>query len=131
MTALLLCLMAYQVTGQKLHEWFVEGTLWTILCDINILNVQWYGSLFKREIYPVADNADAHQYERFYLHADVWGLVESCVGPPCFCGTSHSWTDGNSENLAPGGILFGICADEHSFGGSLEHGPWSVEQTLQ
>ena len=46
MTALLLCLMAYQVTGQKLHEWFGTGMLVLFLLH-NILNVQWYGSLFK------------------------------------------------------------------------------------
>ena len=30
MTALLLCLMAYQVTGQKLHEWFWNRDACTI-----------------------------------------------------------------------------------------------------
>lgn len=33
MTALLLCLMAYQVTGQKLHEWFGTGML-VLFCYI-------------------------------------------------------------------------------------------------
>lgn len=46
MTALLLCLMAYQVTGQKLHEWFGTGMLVLFLLH-NILNIRWYGSLFK------------------------------------------------------------------------------------
>lgn len=46
MTVLLLCLMAYQVTGQKLHEWFGTGMLVLFLLH-NILNIRWYGSLFK------------------------------------------------------------------------------------
>lgn len=46
MTGLLLCLMAYQITGQKLHEWFGAGMLVLFLAH-NILNAGWYGSLFK------------------------------------------------------------------------------------
>ena len=46
MTALLLCLMAYQVTGQKLHEWFGTGMLILFIVH-NILNIRWYGNLFK------------------------------------------------------------------------------------
>lgn len=46
MTVLLLCLMAYQVTGRKLHEWFGTGMLVLFLLH-NILNIRWYGSLFK------------------------------------------------------------------------------------
>lgn len=46
MTALLLGLMAYQITGQALHEWFGTGMLVLFLAH-NILNIRWYGSLFK------------------------------------------------------------------------------------
>lgn len=46
MIALLLCLMAYQVTGQKLHEWFGTGMLILFIVH-NILNIRWYGNLFK------------------------------------------------------------------------------------
>lgn len=46
MTALLLCLMAYQITGQKFHEWFGAGMLLLFLAH-NLLNIRWYGSLFK------------------------------------------------------------------------------------
>lgn len=46
MTALLLCLMAYQITGQKFHEWFGAGMLLLFLVH-NLLNIRWYGSLFK------------------------------------------------------------------------------------
>lgn len=46
MTALLLCLMGYQITGQLFHEWFGAGMLVLFLAH-NILNIRWYGSLFK------------------------------------------------------------------------------------
>lgn len=46
MTALLLCLMAYQVTGEVLHEWIGIGM--TLLVIIRqILNRKWYGTIFK------------------------------------------------------------------------------------
>lgn len=46
MTVLLLFLMAYQVTGEKLHEWF--GIAMTVLLILHhILNRKWYGALFK------------------------------------------------------------------------------------
>ena len=46
MTILLLCLMAYQVTGEALHEWIGIGM--TVLVIIHqILNRKWYGALFK------------------------------------------------------------------------------------
>ena len=46
MTVLLLLLMSYQTTGQELHEWFGTGMLVLFLLH-NILNIRWYGSLFK------------------------------------------------------------------------------------
>lgn len=46
MTVLLLCLMAYQVTGETLHEW--GGIAMTVLLIVHhILNIKWYRSLFK------------------------------------------------------------------------------------
>lgn len=46
MTVLLLLLMAYQVTGEKFHEWF--GVFMFLLFILhNALNIRWYGSLFK------------------------------------------------------------------------------------
>ena len=46
MTALLLCLMAYQVTGETLHEWIGIGM--TVLVILHqILNRKWYGAMFK------------------------------------------------------------------------------------
>ena len=45
MTVLLLCLMAYQVTGEALHEWIGIGM--TVLVVIHqILNRKWYGAVF-------------------------------------------------------------------------------------
>lgn len=46
MTALLPGLMAWQITGQALHEWFGAGELWLFIAH-NILNIRWYGNLFK------------------------------------------------------------------------------------
>ena len=46
LTLLLLCLMAYQVTGESLHEWF--GVAMTaILILHHILNYRWYKALFR------------------------------------------------------------------------------------
>ena len=46
MTVLLLCLMAYQVTGEQAHEWIGIGM--TVLVIIHqILNRRWYGAIFK------------------------------------------------------------------------------------
>ncbi|MCM1467616.1 MAG: DUF4405 domain-containing protein [Alistipes sp.] len=46
MTVLLLLLMAYQITGQELHEWIGAGMLVMFLLH-NILNIRWYAGLFK------------------------------------------------------------------------------------
>lgn len=46
MMILLLGLMAYQITGQALHEWFGTGML-ILLAAHNVLNRRWYGSLYK------------------------------------------------------------------------------------
>ena len=51
MTVLLLCLMAYQVTGEAAHEWIGMGM--TVLVIIHqILNRKWYGALFKGRYNP-------------------------------------------------------------------------------
>lgn len=46
MTTLLFGLMAWQITGQMLHEWFGAGMLVLFIAH-NILNIRWYGNLFK------------------------------------------------------------------------------------
>ena len=51
MTVLLLCLIAYQVTGEAAHEWL--GIAMTVLVIIHqILNRIWYGALFKGKYNP-------------------------------------------------------------------------------
>lgn len=45
MTVLLLCLMAYQITGEMLHEWLGAGMLFLFLAH-SVLNIRWYGKLF-------------------------------------------------------------------------------------
>jgi len=46
MTVLLLLLMAYQVVGETLHEWFGAGMLALFIVH-TILNIKWYKNLFK------------------------------------------------------------------------------------
>ena len=46
LTVLLLFLMAYQVTGEVLHEWIGIGMV-AVLIVHHILNRRWYGALFK------------------------------------------------------------------------------------
>ena len=51
MTAVLLLLMAYQVTGEVLHEWIGIGM--TVLVVVHqILNRKWYGAVFKGKYNP-------------------------------------------------------------------------------
>lgn len=51
MTVLLLCLMAYQVTGEMAHEWIGMGM--TVLVIVHqILNRKWYSALFKGKYNP-------------------------------------------------------------------------------
>lgn len=46
MTVCLLFLMAFQITGEALHEWIGAGMLILFLLH-NFLNVRWYGNLLK------------------------------------------------------------------------------------
>ncbi|WP_314724576.1 DUF4405 domain-containing protein [Enterocloster bolteae] len=52
MTVLLICLMAYQITGQELHEWFGAGMLILFIAH-NLLNIRWYGNLWKGKYKPL------------------------------------------------------------------------------
>lgn len=45
MTILLLLLMAYQVVGETLHEWFGAAML-VLFITHNLLNIKWYKNLF-------------------------------------------------------------------------------------
>lgn len=49
--ALLLCLMSYQVTGDKLHEWIGVAMTLTVIVH-QILNRRWYAALFKGRYNP-------------------------------------------------------------------------------
>ena len=46
LTVLLLCLMAYQVSGEAIHEWLGIGMTALVIVH-QILNAKWYGALFK------------------------------------------------------------------------------------
>ena len=46
MTVLLLCLMAYQVTGEMAHEWIGICMTVTVITH-QILNRKWYSAIFK------------------------------------------------------------------------------------
>lgn len=46
MTILLFLLMAFQITGQELHEWLGAGMLALFLTH-SILNYRWYKNLFR------------------------------------------------------------------------------------
>lgn len=46
MYVIILVLMSYMITGQKLHEWLGAGVFILFLLH-NILNYKWYASLFK------------------------------------------------------------------------------------
>lgn len=52
MSVLLLALMAYQIIGQELHEWFGSGMLVLFILH-NILNMRWYKNLFKAKYNPL------------------------------------------------------------------------------
>ncbi len=52
MTVLLLLLMAYQVVGETLHEWFGAAMLVLFIAH-NILNIKWYKNLFHGKYKPV------------------------------------------------------------------------------
>ena len=51
MTVLLLCLMAYQVTGEFLHEWIGIG-MTVLVITHQILNRRWYKTFFKGKYNP-------------------------------------------------------------------------------
>ncbi len=78
MSVLLLLLMAYQVTGEVLHEWIGMGM--TVLVIVHqILNRKWYGALFKG------------RYNAYrVLTAAINILLICCFALTAFCGMSMS-----------------------------------------
>ncbi|MBQ6360113.1 MAG: DUF4405 domain-containing protein [Lachnospiraceae bacterium] len=78
MTVLLLFLMAYQVTGEMVHEWIGMGV--TLLVIIHqILNRKWYGVLFKGKYNP---------YRSVTTILDILLLLSFAL--TAFCGMSMS-----------------------------------------
>lgn len=78
LTALLLCLMAYQVTGEALHEWL--GIAMTALVIAHqILNRKWYAALFKGK------------YHAYRIAATTLNLaLLAAFALTAFCGMSMS-----------------------------------------
>lgn len=78
LTVLLLCLMSYQVTGESLHEWFGIG-MTVVLIVHHILNVKWYGALFKGK------------YSAYRIISTVTNtLLLALIALTAFCGMSMS-----------------------------------------
>ena len=78
MTLLLLCLMAYQVTGEALHEWF--GVAMTVILIVHhIFNYKWYKTLFKGKY-------NAYRVITVIVNT----LLLASIGLTAFCGMSMS-----------------------------------------
>lgn len=78
MLLLLLCLMAYQVTGEALHEWIGIG-MTAMLIVHHILNIRWYRSLFKG------------RYNAYRILSTVTNtLLLGSIALAAFCGMSMS-----------------------------------------
>ena len=78
MTLVLLCLMAYQVCGELLHEW--GGMLMTLLLIVHhVLNRRWYASLFKGRY---------NAYRALTLLVNT--LLLGCIALTALCGMSMS-----------------------------------------
>ena len=78
MTALLLCLMSYQVTGETLHEWIGLGMTVALIVH-HILNIKWYGALFKGK------------YNAYRIVTTVINtLLLASIALTAFCGMSMS-----------------------------------------
>ena len=89
MTVLLLCLMAYQVTGDKLHEWIGIG-MTVVLVGHHILNIKWYAVLFKGK------------YNAYRIITTVINmLLLIAIALTAFCGMSMS------NNAVP--FLYGMA----------------------
>ncbi len=78
MTVLLLCLMAYQVTGEMAHEWIGMGMTALVIVH-QILNRKWYCTLFKGKY-------NAYRV----LTAAINALLLCCFVLTAFCGMSMS-----------------------------------------
>ena len=78
MTLALLCLMAYQVTGEVLHEWIGIGMTAMFIVH-HLLNIRWYGALFKGK------------YNAYRILSTVTNtLMLASIAMTAFCGMSMS-----------------------------------------
>ena len=78
MTVLLLCLMAYQVMGEVMHEWIGIGMTALVIFH-QILNRKWYSTLFKGK------------YNAYRVLTAVMNILLLCAfALTAFCGMSIS-----------------------------------------
>ncbi|MCR5609698.1 MAG: hypothetical protein K6G26_11620 [Lachnospiraceae bacterium] len=78
MTVVLLFLMAYQVTGEALHEWL--GIAMTVLVILHhLINIKWYKKLFK---------GTYHSYRKVITCINM--LLMAAIILTAFCGMSMS-----------------------------------------
>ena len=78
LTVLLLFIMAYQVTGEELHEWLGLG-MTALLIVHHILNGKWYGAFFKGKY---------NSYRIMIIAINTLLLIT--IGLTVFCGMSMS-----------------------------------------
>lgn len=78
LTVLLLFIMAYQVTGEELHEWLGLG-MTALLIVHHILNRKWYGAIFKGKY---------NSYRIMIIAINTLLLIT--IGLTAFCGMSMS-----------------------------------------
>ena len=91
MTTLLVCLMAYQVTGDMLHEWIGVTTLIVFILH-NVLNIKWYavnlgvlasilclgfsGVVMSRHVFAALPiNGPMATARTMHLAASYWGFI--------------------------------------------------------
>lgn len=126
MTAPLLALMAYQVVGNVLHDWFGAGMLVLFIVH-NILNYKWYASFFKGKYKP---------QRVFSVMVNIAVLaVMLCLGysgisdvTKCFRFPPHRQGNGACAFYAPCWVILGLCPYEPAFGTALGNDHRDVPQ---
>ncbi len=91
MVIVLLFLMAYQVTGEKLHEW--TGITMTVLVIVHqILNRRWYGGLFrgKYNIYRIVSTVSNFLLLASFALTAFCGMSMSAYAVPFLYGMADS-----------------------------------------
>ena len=126
MTVLLFLLMSYQITGQELHEWFGAEMLVLFLLH-NILNIRWYGSLFKGK-YTLLRAMQTLINISVLISMLCLGFSGIVLSRHIFAGLPIQGPMATARTMH---LAASYCADEYSFRISLEHGSWTVPQTLE